>query len=114
MVAASPPDRHLLDAVGVLRGLAELGYDGIAQAIGHAQQHTGLVSHELAMRLGLPPDALQLWAQGSFIPRTHHLLCLGKVLADRQPDQQPASVDQPPRHPPQSPSDPPTRSSTTR
>jgi hypothetical protein len=69
----------------VLRGLAALGYDGIAQAIGHAQQHTGLAPHELAMRLGLPPDALVLWAQGSYIPRTHYLLRLGQVLADHHP-----------------------------
>jgi hypothetical protein len=37
------------------------------------------------MRVGLPPDALVLWARGSFIPRTDHLLRLGKVLADHQP-----------------------------
>jgi hypothetical protein len=97
----------------VLRGLAALGYDGIAQAIGHAQHDTGLAPHELAMRLGLPPDALVLWAQGSFIPRTYHLLRLGKVLADHQPDQQPAGADQTIAPPPEPPSDPPTRSSTT-
>ena len=89
----------------MLRGLAELGYDGIAQAIGHAQQDTGLTPHELAMRLGLPPDALVLWAQGSFIPRTDHLLRLGRVLADHQPQPsgwptRPASDAQPPLAPP--------------
>lgn len=84
MVAASTSDRHTCDAVGVLCGLAALGYDGIAQAIRVAQLHTGLGPHELGMRLGLPADAVVLWEQGSFIPRTHHLLCLGKVLADHQ------------------------------
>ncbi len=91
-LAASTPDAHPPDPAGVLRGLAALGYHGIAQAIGHAQQHTGLARHELAMRLGLPPDALVLWAQGSFIPRTDHLLRLGQVLADHQP--QPTSSPQ--------------------
>ncbi len=85
MVAPSPPASHPADAVGVLRGLAALGYDGIAQAIGHAQQHTGLAPHELAMRLGLPPDAIRLWEQGSYIPRTHYLLRLGQVLAEHHP-----------------------------
>jgi hypothetical protein len=61
------------------------------------------------MRLGLPPDALVLWAQGSFIPRTYHLLRLGKVLADHQP----AGADQTIAPPPEPPSDPLTRSSTT-
>ncbi len=93
-VAPSTPHGHAPDPAGVLCGLAALGYDGIAQAIRHAQQHTGLGPHELAMRLGLPPDALVLWAQGSFIPRTHHLLRLGQVLADHQP--QPSSSPRPP------------------
>jgi hypothetical protein len=112
-VAHTAPNGHTSDPARVLRGLHALGYDGLAQAIGHAQQHTGLAPHELAMRLGLPPGALVLWAQGSFIPRPHHLLCLGKVLADHQPDRQPTSVDRPPAPSP-TPSDPPARSSTTR
>ncbi len=71
------------DAAWVLSGLAALGYDGIADAIRQALRQTGLAPHELGMRLGLPPDALVLWAQGSFIPRTDHLLRLGAVLANQ-------------------------------
>ena len=82
-LAPSTPNGHTPDAAGVLRGLAALGYDGIADAIRQALQQTGLAPHELAMRLGLPPDALVLWAQGSFIPRTDHLLRLGAVLANQ-------------------------------
>ncbi len=37
------------------------------------------------MRLGLPPDAIRLWEQGSYIPRTHYLLRLGQVLAEHHP-----------------------------
>ncbi len=96
-VAHAATDSHAPDAAGVLRGLAALGYDGLAQAICDAQQHTGLTPHELAMRLGLPPEALVLWVQGSFIPRTDHLLRLGKVLADHQPHQPgPPSIARPP------------------
>jgi len=73
------------DTARVLSGLAALGYDGIAKAIRQALQQTGLAPHELAMRLGLPPDAVGLSARGSFIPRTNHLLRLGALLADHQP-----------------------------
>jgi len=72
------------DATAVLCDLAALGFDGIAQAIRHARQQTGLEPRELGMRLGLPPEAIVLWEQGSFIPRTNHLLCLGQVLAEHQ------------------------------
>ena len=82
------------DTAWVLSGLAALGYDGIANAIHQALQQTGLAPHELGMRLGLPPDVLELWAQGSFIPHTDHLLRLGAVLAGHQP--------QPPSAPPPS------------
>src|SRR6266545_3993734 len=65
-----PTDQSVApDTARVLSGLAALGYDGIAGAIRQALQQTGLAPHELGMRLGLPPDALVLWAQGSFIPR---------------------------------------------
>jgi hypothetical protein len=93
------PNGHAPDAAGVLRGLAALGYDGIAQAVRHAREQTGLEPHELAVRLGLPIDAVALWEQGSFIPRTQHLLCLGQVLADHQPSH-PAT---PAPHPDQQP-----------
>ena len=81
-----PTDQSVApDTARVLSGLAALGYDGIAGAIRQALQQTGLAPHELGMRLGLPPDALVLWAQGSFIPRTCHLLRLGALLADHPP-----------------------------
>ena len=63
LTAWCPPD-----TAWVLCGLAALGYDGIANAIRQALQQTGLAPHELAMRLGLPRDAVGLWARGSFIP----------------------------------------------
>ena len=83
-VTPSTPNGHTPDAAVVVCGLAALGYDGIAQAIRQVREQTGLGPHELGMRLGLPTDALVLWEQGSFIPRTHHLLRLGQVLVDHQ------------------------------
>ena len=82
------------DTAWVLSGLAALGYQGIANAIGHALQQTRLAPHDLAMRLGLPPGALVRWAHGSRVPRTDHLLRLGALLAGHQP--------QPPSPPPPS------------
>jgi hypothetical protein len=105
-LAPTVPNGHAPDAIGVLCGLAALGYDGIAQAVRHAREQTGLEPHELAVRLGLATDAVALWEQGSFIPRTHHLLCLGQALADHQPSHPviPAPhPDQPPRAQPETP-----------
>jgi hypothetical protein len=82
-VATSAPNSHP-EVVGVLCGLATLGYGGIAAALGVVRDLTGLDSQELAMQLGLPCVALPLWEQGSFIPRTHHLLRLATVLATHQ------------------------------
>jgi hypothetical protein len=106
-LAPSTPNSHTPDAAGVLRGLAALGYDGIAQAIRQVREQTGLQPHELSWRLGLPSDAVALWEQGSFIPRTHHLLRLGQVLADHQPSHPatpaPHPDQQPPRAQPETP-----------
>lgn len=71
------------DVAGVLCGLAALGYDGIAAAVGVVREQTGLTEAELAIQVGLPPVALVLWEQGSFIPRTDHLLRLGAVFANQ-------------------------------
>jgi len=69
------------EVAAVLCGLAALGYEGIATAVGVVRQHTGLGTAELAIQVGLPAVALRLWEQGRFIPRTHHLLRLATVLA---------------------------------
>jgi hypothetical protein len=69
----------------VLWGLAALGYEGIATAVSVVRAHTGLGTPELAVQVGLPPMALELWERGSFIPRTHHLLRLATVLATHPP-----------------------------
>jgi len=79
----------------VLCGLAALGYDGIATAVGVVREHTGLTQAELAIQVGLPPIAIALWGHGSFIPRTHHLLRLATVLADHQRAGQPAVTARP-------------------
>jgi len=85
---------------GVLCGLAALGYDGIAAAVPVVCEQTGLNTAELAIQVGLPPQALLLWQQGSFIPRTHHLLRLATVLATHQPQataltRQPSHIAEP-------------------
>jgi hypothetical protein len=88
------------DPIGVLCGLAVLGYPGIATAVGLAAARTGLTPGELAMRLGLPTEAVVLWANGSFIPRTHHLLRLGELLT-QLPQRAPADHHRQPEHPDQ-------------
>lgn len=76
---------HAPEVVRVLCGLAALGYDGIAAAVPVVCAQTGLNTAELVIQVGLPPGALALWEQGSFIPRTHHLLRLATILATHQP-----------------------------
>jgi hypothetical protein len=83
------------DVAGVLCGLAALGYQGIAAAVGVVREHTGLTAAELAIQVGLPPVALALWERGSFIPRTHHLLRLATVLAAYQRAAQPSITARP-------------------
>jgi hypothetical protein len=104
MVAATAPGQPP-DAVWVLRALARLGYQGIAQAPGQARQQTGLQPGELAALLGLAPAALLLWEQGLFLPKLCHLLRLGDLLD--QHDQA-----QPPPTPPTCRPPTPTRSTT--
>ncbi|HZC99235.1 MAG TPA: helix-turn-helix domain-containing protein [Actinomycetes bacterium] len=82
---SSTPAPHASDPVELLCGLAELGYDGIAAAVGVVRAHTGLGTPELAAQIGLPPIALVAWERGSFIPRTHHLLRLATILATHPP-----------------------------
>jgi hypothetical protein len=92
-----PTTRVTPDAAELLRGLHALGYHGLAQAIGHAQQATGLPPQELARRLALPVDALELWAKGSFIPALSICCAWARWPPTTSPTSRPGQR-QPPSH----------------
>ena len=84
-VAPTADTNQPIEVATVLHGLAALGYEGIATAVSVVQVHAGLSTPELAVQVGLPPMALELWERASFIPRTHHLLRLATILATHPP-----------------------------
>jgi len=94
---------EVAEAVAVLCDLAALGYEGIAAAVSVVREHTGLGTAELAIQVGLPSVALLAWEQGSFIPRTHHLLRLATILATHPTPPPPARPTDSPRPSPAHP-----------